>query len=163
MLVLTQVSIQRYTVLQVICWRQELTNTLSWVAFREFIMISTLLQYFHTIWSTDKETELHEDYLKKKGLVWKGFLCYSLPWIHNSPDLPHSRVFIHIYATFYIGGRNKFVTQRQKLLLTLLLFDFGLGDLHFLWHHMHVSSKTKHFLDLLMSYMGWTLPRHLHY
>lgn len=55
----------------------------------------------------------------------------------------------YTYATFYIGGRNKFMTQRQKVLLVLPLFD--LGYLHFLRHHMHVIFKTKHFLHLLMS------------
>lgn len=63
-------------------------------------------------------------------------------------------VYIYIYATFQVGVRTKFVTQQQKLLLVLLLFDFGLGDLHFLWHHMQVSSTTKHFLPLVMSNMG---------
>lgn len=100
---------------------------------------------------------------RNKGLYEKHFfLCYSLSWIHNFPNMPHSRVFIYTYATFYVGGRNKFVTQRQKLLLVVLLFDFGLGDLHFLWHHMP-SSQTKHFLNLLMSNMAWPLPHYLHY
>lgn len=46
---LTEVCIQRYAVLQVIRRGQELTNTFSRVVFREFVLVSTFLEYLYTI------------------------------------------------------------------------------------------------------------------
>lgn len=46
---LTEVRVQGYTVLQVICRGQELTDTLSRVVFRKFILVSTFLEDLYTI------------------------------------------------------------------------------------------------------------------
>lgn len=46
---LTEVRIQRDTVLQVVCRGQKLTDTFSRVVFREFVLVSTFLENLYTI------------------------------------------------------------------------------------------------------------------